>query len=93
MDECRPGYLLIGVDETDRGFRSEATDANCLGLLKHYRSLMAMAVEARKPLFRLKSADGAIGAHSYAVKDCENDFLRLAKAILSQLDTTEVPAA
>lgn len=58
-----------------------ADDAECLSLLKHYRSLMPMAMEARKPIFFLKSADGAIGAHNYAVKDCYSDFLRLAQRI------------
>ena len=39
-------------------------------MLKHYRSLMPMAIEARKPIFHLKSADGALGAHIYAVQSC-----------------------
>jgi chromosome partitioning protein len=43
-------------------------DPNCLALLKHYQSLMPMAQEARKAMFQLKPADGAIGAHSNAVK-------------------------
>lgn len=60
-------------------------DGNCLGLLKHYRSLMPMAMEARKPIFHLKASDGAIGAHTYSVKDCEGDFRRLAESILSHL--------
>jgi cellulose biosynthesis protein BcsQ len=60
-------------------------DPNCLGLLKHYRSLMPMAMEARKPIFHLKSADGAIGAHTYAVKDCGRDFQGLADQISSRL--------
>ncbi|MCP5516267.1 MAG: ParA family protein [Verrucomicrobiales bacterium] len=60
-------------------------DPNCLGLLKHYRSLMPMAMEARKPIFRLKPADGAIGAHSYSVKDCGDDFRQLANKIADAL--------
>jgi hypothetical protein len=42
---------------------------------------MPLAMEAHKPMFHLKPADGAIGAHGEAVKDCRNDFLRLAKKI------------
>ena len=61
-------------------------DGNCLGLLKHYRSLMPMAMEARKPIFRLKPSDGAIGAHTYSVKDCERDFRELASRILEKLN-------
>lgn len=39
-------------------------DPHCLASLKHYRSLIPMAQEVRKPIFRLTSADGAIGSHS-----------------------------
>lgn len=60
-------------------------DPNCLGMLKHYRSLMPMAMEARKPIFRLKAADGAIGAHTSSVKECGDDFRRLAERILAAM--------
>jgi len=60
-------------------------DPYCLAALKHYRSLMPLAMEARKPMFRLKPADGAIGAHAQAVEDCRRDFERLAKRILSEI--------
>ncbi len=52
-----------------------------LSMLKHYRSLIPMAMEVRKPIFFLKPADGAIGAHTEAVKECYKDFLSLAKTI------------
>ena len=57
------------------------TDDRCLAQLKDYRSLMPMAQEARKPMFLLKPADGAIGGHQGAVSDCYNDFRILAKLI------------
>ncbi|MGB0788077.1 MAG: ParA family protein, partial [Marinirhabdus sp.] len=44
-------------------------DDHCIALLKHYHSLIPMAMEARKPIFLLKPADGAIGAHFGAVKN------------------------
>ena len=56
-------------------------DPECLATLKHYRSLMAMAREARKPMFQLRAADGALGGHAYAVKDSYRDFENLAGAI------------
>jgi len=56
-------------------------DPECLALLKHYRSLMPMAMEARKPMFSLKPADGAIGAHLTAVQGCYHDFKELAVKI------------
>lgn len=66
-------------------------DPYCLGALKHYRSLMPLAMEARKPMFRLKPADGAIGAHAQAVKDCYADFRKLALQILSATKTAGMP--
>jgi chromosome partitioning protein len=56
--------------------------AHCLAVLTRYRSLMPMALEARKPMFLLKPADGAIGAHVEAVRDCYRDFKALAERIL-----------
>jgi len=60
-------------------------DPYCLAALKNYRSLMPLAMEARKPMFRLKPADGAIGAHAQAVRDCFGDFHLLALRILSRI--------
>jgi chromosome partitioning protein len=59
-------------------------DENCLGLLKHYRSLMAMSMEVSKPIFSLKSADGAIGSHNDAVQKAHNDFKELTKKIIER---------
>lgn len=46
--------------------------------IKNYRSLMPMAMDARKPMFLLKPADGAIGAHQTNVWQCYDDFRRAA---------------
>jgi cellulose biosynthesis protein BcsQ len=56
-----------------------------LGALKHYRSLMPMAMTARKPMFLLRSADGARGAHLDAVQACYRDFHALAQRIGAEL--------
>jgi len=68
-------------------------DSNCLALLKHYRSLMPMAQEARKPVFHLKAADGAIGAHLAAVQDAYKDFRRLARKIAQRISLALPTAA
>ena len=57
-------------------------DEFCLAQLKDYRSLMRMAQEAKKPMFLLKPADGAIGGHQGAVQLAYRDFRRLAEAIV-----------
>ncbi len=59
-------------------------DENCLALLKHYHSLIPMAMEVRKPIFLLKPADGAIGAHYQAVLRAYQDFKILSKKIMSK---------
>ncbi len=58
-----------------------AEDDACLAWLKDYHSLMAMAHEKRKPVFKLKPADGAIGGHQQAVVAAYADFKALAVTI------------
>lgn len=70
---------VLGCSEN--GNLKAEQDPYCLAMLKHYRSLMPMAMEARKPVFALKPADGAIGAHGEAVRNAYDDFLALAKRI------------
>jgi chromosome partitioning protein len=56
-------------------------DPHKLALLKHYQSLMSMAQEARKPMFHLKPADGAIGSHFQSAQEAYKDFRALAGVI------------
>lgn len=58
------------------------TDRNRVGFIKNYQSLMPLAEDARKPVFKLTPADGAIGAHAAAVSKCYMDFNRLTEEIL-----------
>jgi chromosome partitioning protein len=60
-------------------------DAHCLASLKHYRSLMPLAQEARKLMFLLRPADGAIGGHIAAVQACHGDFVRLVASIVDRI--------
>jgi cellulose biosynthesis protein BcsQ len=66
------------------------TDPNCIAKLKDYRSLMPMAQEARKPMFFLKPADGALGAHTYAVSDAYKDFRSVAVKIAKNAGLKEL---
>ena len=59
-------------------------DPNCLATVKHYRSLVPMAQEARKPIFELLTADGAIGSHAAAVERAYKDFENMAKSIVDK---------
>ena len=75
--------LPDGYRESVLGQAGAATtpDANQIQRIKHYRSLMPMAMEARKPMFDLTSADGAIGAHQANVQQCREDFEILCREI------------
>jgi cellulose biosynthesis protein BcsQ len=56
-------------------------DPNRIGDIKHFRSLVPLAQEARKPIFHLKTADGAIGSHATAVEEAREAFLTLAREV------------
>ncbi|MBF0239438.1 MAG: AAA family ATPase, partial [SAR324 cluster bacterium] len=60
-------------------------DPHCLATIKHYRSLIPMAQEQRKPVFLLTSADGAIGSHANAVQSAKKDFKDLAEIIAQKI--------
>ena len=66
--------------------------AHALATVKHFRSLVPMAQEARKPIFHLTTADGAIGSHAAAANDARRDFKRLANRI-AQMVIPETVAA
>lgn len=76
---------VLKVDNSDASI-SVATDSNCLAILKHYHSLAPMSMEAKKPIFLLKPADGAIGAHFHAVRKCYGDFETLTKKIVDKVN-------
>ncbi|MGE9271541.1 MAG: ParA family protein [Verrucomicrobiales bacterium] len=64
-------------------------DPHCLATIKHYRSLIPMAQEHRKPIFKLTAADGAIGGHAGAVQDARRDFQELACKITDLIEALE----
>ncbi len=85
-----PGvYRKQALDGIGPNASSTDDDPQCLATLKHYRSLMPMAQEARKPMFHLRAADGALGGHIYAVQDCYEDFKRLAGSIAAKCGVTD----
>lgn len=83
--EYRRQILKLPDDEI------EDPDPQMLATIRHYMSLMPLAQEARKPMFALKPADGAIGSHAAAAQDCRRDFhnlaLRIASAVGVDLST------
>ena len=71
-------------EECDETITQER-DPYCLATIKHYRSLIPMAQEHRKPIFNLSSADGAIGSHAQAAQAAKKDFKDLAEKIAAQI--------
>jgi chromosome partitioning protein len=64
-------------------------DPACLGVLRHYRSLMPLAQAARKPIFKLTTADGAMGAHSQAAREVGREIRALGARLLEAIELTE----
>ncbi len=81
-DTYRQAVLDTSPDTNIR----QVDDPYCLAIIKHYRSLIPMAQEHRKPIFNLTSADGAIGSHANAVSDAKNDFRQLAHKIAGKIN-------
>lgn len=61
-------------------------DPNQIAMVKHYRSLIPLAQDARKPIFHLAAAEGARGSHAAAAQDAGRDFAALAKEILRRME-------
>lgn len=80
-----PGIYRESVLQQPGNATTPATDPNCLATIKHYRSLVPMAQEARKPIFKLSPADGAIGNHASAVQEAFGDFQILAQKLLDRM--------
>ena len=77
-----PGeYRMSVLDEPEGG---AGPDEHCLATLRNYRSLMPMAQDARKPIFDLLAADGAIGSHAQLARTCGSEFISLADRILER---------
>ncbi len=79
MPEAYHTYLLNRVSGPYPATAED--DEHCLATVRHYRSLVPMAQEARKPIFHLKPVDGAIGGHAAAVSGAYQDFRALANLI------------
>ncbi|RPF20910.1 ParA family protein [Myceligenerans xiligouense] len=54
-----------------------------IATMRNYRSLMPLAHDARKPMFDLRAADGALGSTQTYVKTCFQEFRSLAERVLS----------
>ncbi|MDD9815307.1 MAG: AAA family ATPase [Gammaproteobacteria bacterium] len=83
---------LLGNKEGPYAKTPAQDKENALATAKHYRSLVPMAQEARKPIFHLRAADGAIGGHASAAISAGHDFKVLAEKIVERVKK-EMPNA
>jgi chromosome partitioning protein len=74
---------VLGKDSEGTGPDS---DPNQIATVKHYRSLIPLGQDARKPIFKLTAADGALGAHSVAAREAYGDFKSLALEMLQRIE-------
>ncbi len=57
-----------------------------IATLRNYQSLMPLSHDARKPMFDLRAADGALGSTQTYVLRCYQDFKELSETLLRRLD-------
>ncbi len=69
------------LGETDPAW-SSGGDPYQLASLRNYRSLMPLAQDARKPMFDLRPADGALGSTGRLVQTCYREFEDLAGRVM-----------
>lgn len=78
----------------DEGVKNSTHTADAaIGTVRNYRSLMPLSHDARKPMFDLKTADGAIGSTQRYVQVCFSEFRALAREVLTRLDLPVVETA
>jgi hypothetical protein len=57
-----------------------------IGTVPNLFSLVPMSQSNNKPIFKLKSSDGVVGAHFAKVKDAEDIFADVTKNLLERID-------
>jgi cellulose biosynthesis protein BcsQ len=77
---------VLGKSTEGEQLPSVDNDSYCLAMLKNYNSLMPLGQEARKPIFLLKPADGAIGSHANAVQKAYGEFKALSQDIAKRIN-------
>lgn len=88
LDRTPETYRTAMLGTPPWGGARPAKDREMLAALKNYRSLMPLAREARKPVFALRPADGALGATARAASDAFADFEALARTIIERCGLT-----
>ena len=75
---------VLGAEPAPASLALES-DGNRIATVKHFRNLVLLGQEARKPIFELLPGDGAMGSHAVAVGDAFNDFMEITQEILRRM--------
>ncbi|MEV0623057.1 ParA family protein [Nonomuraea sp. NPDC050404] len=81
-------YVFHDAVLDEPGTAAEDTRDYEIATLRNYQSLMSLAHDARKPMFDLTAADGALGSTQSYVRKCRAEFAQLAKRVLERLSST-----
>ncbi|GAB2576121.1 AAA family ATPase [Streptomyces capparidis] len=74
-------YSSAVLDEAQPNHHSD----HRIATMRNYRSLMPLSHDARKPMFDLKPADGALGSTQQYVKTCFKEFQTLSREVLERI--------
>ncbi len=85
-------YARHVMSESDDAVATPVDDRHRIATIKHYRSLVPLGQDARKPIFSLTPADGAIGSHAVAAKAAYTDFRELAEGLLRRCRVKSRPS-
>ena len=79
-------------EETPATALDPQADEHCIATVKHYRSLIPLAQDARKPIFSLSAGDGALGSHAVAARGAFHDFRALVENLLQRTHAASAAA-
>lgn len=91
MDRIPDEYRKCGLSSEPSATNVEK-DPECLAMFKHFRSLVPMGQEARRPVFLLRAADGAVGSHAAAVQTAYRDFEAFTTKLLGRVMDADAPS-
>jgi len=77
---------VLGLEFDDPSDRSYEID-----VLHNYQSLIPLSRDARKPMFDLRPADGALGSTQTYVQRCYQDYRELSLTVLDRLAEVASP--
>lgn len=89
LDRIRPEFHTSVLDNKSPPVGDDPYE---LANLRNYRSLMPLSQDARKPMFDLRAADGALGSTGRLVQICFDEFRALAETIAAKAGLPKSPS-